>query len=184
MWTWFPLMELQQQTPQEEHACPPAYSTSASVSLATTMSGKRLPPAPPSSASNSPANGSAAPRAVPLLSGARGRRCRSFRALPIGKQPTVLELKVPRVYCCDCGATRQVNKINCAAPRSTHPFVRTLCPGTVATHDHPGCRRPSAGQLGHQGNCIKPPLDYSGERLTSSRVLRTILRIWNIDPRR
>ncbi len=33
-----------------------------------------------------------------------------------------------------------------------------------------------------QGNCIKPPLDYSGERLTSSRVLRTILRIWNIDP--
>ncbi len=35
---------------------------------------------------------------------------------------------------------------------------------------------------GSQGNCIKPPLDYSGERLTSSRVLRTILRIWNIDP--
>jgi transposase len=50
---------------------------------------------------------------------------RSFRALPIGKQPTILELKVPRVYCCNCGKTRQV-KINFADPKKhyTRSFER------------------------------------------------------------
>lgn len=50
---------------------------------------------------------------------------RSFRALPIGKQPTFLELKVPRVYCFGCGKTRQV-KINFADPKKhyTRSFER------------------------------------------------------------
>jgi len=50
---------------------------------------------------------------------------RSFRGLPIGKQPTFLELKVPRVYCFACGTTRQV-KINFADPKKhyTRSFER------------------------------------------------------------
>ena len=31
---------------------------------------------------------------------------RSFRALPIGKQPTFITLQVPRVYCFACGKVR------------------------------------------------------------------------------
>ena len=50
---------------------------------------------------------------------------RSFRGLPIGNQPTFLELKVPRVYCFGCGKTRQV-KINFADPKKhyTRSFER------------------------------------------------------------
>jgi transposase len=50
---------------------------------------------------------------------------RCFRTLPIGNRPTVLELKVPRVYCFDCGKTRQV-KINFADPKKhyTRSFER------------------------------------------------------------
>jgi transposase len=50
---------------------------------------------------------------------------RSFRGLPIGNQPTILELKVPRVYCFRCGKTRQV-KINFADPKKhyTRAFER------------------------------------------------------------
>lgn len=33
---------------------------------------------------------------------------RSFRTLPIGKRPTFLDLKVPRVWCGSCGKARQV----------------------------------------------------------------------------
>ncbi len=92
------------------------------------MSGKRLPPAPPSSASNNPANGgSAAPRAgSAAVWGQGGVERAALRSLPIGKQPTILELKVPRVYCCgDRAATRQV-KINFAAPKThyTRSFER------------------------------------------------------------
>ena len=36
---------------------------------------------------------------------AQGGIERSFRGLPIGNQPTFLELKVPRVYCFGCGET-------------------------------------------------------------------------------
>jgi transposase len=50
---------------------------------------------------------------------------RSFQGLPIGSQPTFLELKVPRVLCFDCGKVRQV-KINFADPkkRYTRSFER------------------------------------------------------------
>jgi transposase len=44
---------------------------------------------------------------------------RSFRSLPIGKQPTFLDLKVPRVFCFDCGKVRQV-KIAFADPKKRH----------------------------------------------------------------
>ena len=56
---------------------------------------------------------------------AQGGVDRSFRGLPIGKQPTFVELKVPRVYCLDCGKTRQV-KINFADPKKhyTRSFER------------------------------------------------------------
>ncbi len=68
------------------------------------------------------------------------------------------------------------------------PFVKA---GLQPVSPQPAVAKPARDQqqwspeqraLLNQGNCIKPPLDYSGERLTSSRVLRTILRIWNIDP--
>jgi transposase len=39
---------------------------------------------------------------------AQGGVERSFRGLPIGKQPTLIELKVPRVLCWNCGLVRQV----------------------------------------------------------------------------
>jgi transposase len=56
---------------------------------------------------------------------AQGGVERSFRSLPIGNQPTVLALKVPRVYCFGCHKTRQV-KINFADPkkRYTRSFAR------------------------------------------------------------
>jgi transposase len=56
---------------------------------------------------------------------AQGGVERSFRALPIGKQPTFVELEVPRVYCRDCGKTRQV-KVNFADPKKhyTRSFER------------------------------------------------------------
>ena len=56
---------------------------------------------------------------------AQGGVERSFRGLPIGNQPTILELKVPRVYCFSCGKTRQV-KINFADPKKhyTRSFER------------------------------------------------------------
>jgi transposase len=56
---------------------------------------------------------------------AQGSIQRCFRTLPIGKQPTFVELKVPRVYCCNCGTTRQV-KVNFADPKKhyTRSFER------------------------------------------------------------
>jgi transposase len=56
---------------------------------------------------------------------AQGGVERSFRGLPIGHQPTFLELKVPRVYCFGCCQTRQV-KINFADPKKhyTRSFER------------------------------------------------------------
>src|SRR6266851_64095 len=56
---------------------------------------------------------------------AQGGVERSFRGLPIGNQPTVLELKVPRVFCTNCSKTRQV-KIAFADPKKhyTRSFER------------------------------------------------------------
>jgi transposase len=56
---------------------------------------------------------------------AQGGVERSFRGLPIGHQPTFLELKVPRVYCFACCQTRQA-KINFADPKKhyTRSFER------------------------------------------------------------
>jgi transposase len=56
---------------------------------------------------------------------AQGGVERSFRTLPIGSKPTIIELKVPRVYCHDCGAARQV-KIPFADPKKhyTHSLER------------------------------------------------------------
>jgi transposase len=56
---------------------------------------------------------------------AQGGINRSFRALPIGKQPTILALKVPRVLCWSCGLVRQV-KIQFADPKKhyTRSFAR------------------------------------------------------------
>ena len=50
---------------------------------------------------------------------------RNFRTLPIGRQPTFVSFKVPRVYCLDCGKTRQV-RITFADPKKhyTHAFER------------------------------------------------------------
>ncbi len=50
---------------------------------------------------------------------------RNFRTLPIGKQPTFITFKVPRVYCLDCHKSRQV-KITFADPKKhyTHAFER------------------------------------------------------------
>ncbi len=53
----------------------------------------------------------------------RGGVERRFRTVPIGGKPVEIVFKVPRVLCFAC------------------------------EHDHPGCRRPFAGQLGyHQGD--------------------------------
>jgi transposase len=56
---------------------------------------------------------------------AQGGVERSFRALPIGKQPTFISFKVPRVFCFPCGKVRQV-KIAFADPKKhyTRAFER------------------------------------------------------------
>jgi transposase len=56
---------------------------------------------------------------------AQGGIDRRFRGLPIGKQPTFIEFKVPRVLCWKCGLVRQV-KIQFADPkkRYTRAFER------------------------------------------------------------
>jgi transposase len=56
---------------------------------------------------------------------AQGGVQRSFRGLPIGKQPTWIDFKVPRVLCWNCGLVRQV-KIQFADPkkRCTRAFER------------------------------------------------------------
>ena len=50
---------------------------------------------------------------------------RAFRTLPIGGKPVMLEVKIPRVLCFDCGAVRQI-KLGFAEPRRhyTHSFER------------------------------------------------------------
>src|SRR6266404_9581811 len=56
---------------------------------------------------------------------AQGGVERTFRGLPIGKQLTLIEFKVPRVFCLKCGLIRQV-KIQFADPkkRFTRAFER------------------------------------------------------------
>jgi transposase len=56
---------------------------------------------------------------------AQGGVDRTFRALPIGHQPTFIEFKVPRVLCFGCGKVRQV-KIAFADPKKhyTRSFER------------------------------------------------------------
>ena len=56
---------------------------------------------------------------------AQGGVERYFRALPIGKHPSFISFKVPRVRCHDCGTIRQV-KIAFADPKKhyTHAFER------------------------------------------------------------
>ena len=56
---------------------------------------------------------------------AQGGVERNFRGLPIGKQPTFINFKVPRVLCFNCGKVRQV-KIAFAAPKKhyTRAFER------------------------------------------------------------
>jgi transposase len=56
---------------------------------------------------------------------AQGGVERCFRGLPIGNQPTLIELKVPRVHCFDCDKVRQV-KIPFADPKKhyTRSFER------------------------------------------------------------
>ena len=56
---------------------------------------------------------------------AQGGVERFFRGLPIGNQPTFIELKVPRVLCFGCGKVRQV-KVNFAEPKKhyTRAFER------------------------------------------------------------
>jgi transposase len=56
---------------------------------------------------------------------AQGGVDRSFKGLPIGKQPTLIQLEVPRVRCWECGLVRQV-KIQFADPkkRYTRAFER------------------------------------------------------------
>jgi transposase len=56
---------------------------------------------------------------------AQGGVERYLRTLPIGRQPTFLEFKVPRVFCFACGTARQV-KISFADPKKhyTRAFAR------------------------------------------------------------
>lgn len=56
---------------------------------------------------------------------AQGGVERFFRGLPIGNQPTLIELKVPRVFCFGCGNVRQV-KVPFADPKKhyTRSFER------------------------------------------------------------
>jgi len=55
----------------------------------------------------------------------QGGSDRSFHCLPIGSKPTVIQFKVPRVLCFDCGKVRQV-KIGFADPKKhyTRAFER------------------------------------------------------------
>jgi transposase len=50
---------------------------------------------------------------------AQGGVARVFRSLPIGRQPTLVGLKVPRVLCFGCGKSRQV-KIGFADPKKQY----------------------------------------------------------------
>lgn len=56
---------------------------------------------------------------------AQGGVDRVFRSLPIGNKPTLIPFQVPRVFCFDCGETRQV-KLGFADPkkRYTRAFER------------------------------------------------------------
>jgi transposase len=54
---------------------------------------------------------------------AQGGSERSFQTIPIGKQPTHIHFKVPRVWCTDCGKNRQV-KIAFADPKKH--YTRSL----------------------------------------------------------
>jgi transposase len=56
---------------------------------------------------------------------AQGGAQRSFRTLPIGPKPVLIQLKVPKVHCFACGLVRQV-KIGFADPRKhyTRAFER------------------------------------------------------------
>ena len=49
----------------------------------------------------------------------QGSVIRSFRAVPIGGRPVTLTAKIPRVWCHDCGKTRQVD-VGFAEPRRTY----------------------------------------------------------------
>lgn len=49
----------------------------------------------------------------------QGSSERSFRTVPIGGKPVVLDFKVPRVLCFDCGLVRQV-KLGFADPRRSY----------------------------------------------------------------
>jgi transposase len=55
----------------------------------------------------------------------QGREERFFQTVPIGGKPVLLQLAVPRVYCGDCGLTRQL-KLGFADPRRkyTRSFER------------------------------------------------------------
>jgi transposase len=56
---------------------------------------------------------------------AQGGVDRSFRGLPIGKQPTFIDFKVPRVLCWSCGLVRQVKiQFADAKKRYTRSFER------------------------------------------------------------
>jgi transposase len=55
----------------------------------------------------------------------QGGIVRTFRTVPIGRKPTFVELKVPRVLCFDCGSVRQVKiPFADAKKRYTHAFER------------------------------------------------------------
>src|SRR5260370_40758115 len=56
---------------------------------------------------------------------AQGGPVRTFRTLPIGGKPALLHLKVPRVFCLECGVVRQV-KLGFADPKKhyTRAFER------------------------------------------------------------
>jgi transposase len=56
---------------------------------------------------------------------AQGGIERTFRTLPIGRKPVLLQFKVPRVFCFDCGLVRQV-KLGFAEPKKhyTRAFER------------------------------------------------------------
>ena len=67
-----------------------------------------------------------------MIAASRGVE-RTFRTVPIGRKPTFVQLKVPRVFCFGCGAARQV-KVGFADPkkRYTRAFERYAL--DVATH--------------------------------------------------
>jgi transposase len=49
----------------------------------------------------------------------RGRTQRKFRTIPVGRKPVVIHFEVPRVYCENCGLTRQV-KVEFADERRSY----------------------------------------------------------------